>query len=121
VFLSPSKGSCFHKLSGVGKFDDGPATKQIVALLSAPLDKYKNVMTALKLSNYPQVMECLDIETNKVMANIVIQNIMKNSTYISNGDKVYIFVTFALLYPSASIYPSNLMGLISFRWKPCLD
>lgn len=81
-------GSCFNKLSGVGKLDDSQATKQIVALLSAPLDKYNNVMTALKLSNYPRVMECLDIETNKVMAKIIIQNIMKNSTYISNGDKV---------------------------------
>lgn len=81
-------GSCFNKLSGVGKLDDSQATKQIVALLSAPLDKYNNVMTALKLSNYPRVMECLDIETNKVMAKIIIQNIMKNSTFISNGDKV---------------------------------
>ncbi|XP_010679886.2 vacuolar protein sorting-associated protein 35A [Beta vulgaris subsp. vulgaris] len=81
-------GSCVKKLSVVGKLDDSKATKQIVALLSAPLDKYNDVITALKLSNYPRVMEYLDNETNKVMAKIIIQSIMKNETYISTGDKV---------------------------------
>ncbi|KAK9713213.1 hypothetical protein RND81_06G012200 [Saponaria officinalis] len=81
-------GSCVSKLSVVGKLDDRDATKQIVKLLSAPLDKYNSVITALKLSNYPRVMEYLDDETNKVMAKIIIQNVMKNETYISTGDKV---------------------------------
>ncbi|XP_021759497.1 vacuolar protein sorting-associated protein 35B-like [Chenopodium quinoa] len=81
-------GSCVNKLSIIGKLNDSKATKQIVALLSAPLDKYNSVITALKLSNYPRVMEYLDNETNKVMAKIIIQSIMKNETYISTGDKV---------------------------------
>ncbi|KAH9617263.1 hypothetical protein KSS87_006889 [Heliosperma pusillum] len=81
-------GSCVSKLSVVGKLDDSNATKQIVKLLSAPLDKYNSVITALKLSNYPRVMEYLDNETNKVMAKIIIRSIMKNETYISVGDKV---------------------------------
>ncbi|XP_074294501.1 vacuolar protein sorting-associated protein 35A-like [Silene latifolia] len=81
-------GSCVSKLSVVGKLDDSNATKQIVKLLSAPLDKYNSVITALKLSNYPRVMEFLDNETNKVMAKIIIRSIMKNETYISVGDKV---------------------------------
>ncbi|KAK4361469.1 hypothetical protein RND71_020421 [Anisodus tanguticus] len=63
-------GACVKKLSGKGKLKDSKATKQIVALLSAPLEKYKDIDTALKLSNYPHVMEYLDDATSKVMANV---------------------------------------------------
>lgn len=79
------------QLSGRGKIEDNKATKQIVALLSAPLEKYNNVVTALKLSNYPCVMEYLDDETNKVMASVVIQSVMKNNTRITTAEKVYLF------------------------------
>ncbi|GAB2226264.1 hypothetical protein Droror1_Dr00022065 [Drosera rotundifolia] len=81
-------GSCVDKLSGIGKVEDSQATKQIVALLSAPLDKYNDVNTALKLTNYPRVMDYLDHETNKVMASIIIRSILKNNTVISSRDKV---------------------------------
>ncbi|KAH9297731.1 hypothetical protein KI387_029413, partial [Taxus chinensis] len=81
-------GACVKKLSGKGKVDDSRATKQIVALLTAPLEKYSDVMTALKLTNYPRVMEHLDYETNKQMAAVIIQSVMKNNTCISTADKV---------------------------------
>ncbi|WJX15638.1 Vacuolar protein sorting-associated protein 35B [Trifolium repens] len=81
-------GSCVKKLSGKPKLDDNRATKQVVALLSAPLDKYNDVVTALTLSNYPRVMDHLDNVTNKLMALVIIQSIMKNNTYISTADKV---------------------------------
>ncbi|KAK9284232.1 hypothetical protein L1049_023401 [Liquidambar formosana] len=81
-------GACVKKLSGKGKLEDSRATKQIVALLSAPLEKYNDIMTALKLSNYPRVMEYLDNGTNKVMAVVIIQSIMKNNTCVSTADKV---------------------------------
>ncbi|KAA8547524.1 hypothetical protein F0562_003953 [Nyssa sinensis] len=81
-------GACVKKLSGKGKLEDSKATKQIVALLSAPLEKYNNIETALKLSNYPRVMEHLDDGTNKVMASVIIQSIMKNKTCIFTADKV---------------------------------
>ncbi|XP_019444822.1 PREDICTED: vacuolar protein sorting-associated protein 35A-like [Lupinus angustifolius] len=81
-------GACVKRLSGKGKIEDNKATKQIVALLSAPLEKYNDVMTALKLSNYPRVLEYLDVPTNKVMASVIIQSIMKNGTNISTSDKV---------------------------------
>lgn len=77
------------KLEGYGKVKDTKATKQIVALLSAPLEKYNNVVTMLKLVNYPKVMEHLDYETNKVMAVVIIQSIMKNNTLITTSDKVF--------------------------------
>ncbi|PIN00935.1 Membrane coat complex Retromer, subunit VPS35 [Handroanthus impetiginosus] len=81
-------GACVHKLSGKGKLDDSKATKQIVALLSAPFEKYKDIDTALKLSNYPRVMEYLNDGTKKEMANVIVQNIMKNKTCISTAEKV---------------------------------
>ncbi|KAG8632312.1 hypothetical protein MANES_18G011700v8 [Manihot esculenta] len=81
-------GACVKKLSGKPKLEDSRATKQIVALLSAPLEKYNDVVTALTLSNYPRVMDRLDNETNKLMAMVIIQSIMKNYTCISSADKV---------------------------------
>ncbi|KAL3372750.1 hypothetical protein AABB24_005003 [Solanum stoloniferum] len=81
-------GACVKKLSGKGKLKDSIATKQIVALLSAPLEKYKDIDTALKLSNYPHVMEHLDDATSKEMANVLVQTILKNKTCISTDEKV---------------------------------
>ena len=75
-------------MEGVGKVKDSKATKQIVALLTAPLEKYNNVVTVLTLTNYPKVMEHLDYGTNKVMAVVIIQSIMKNGTLITEVDQV---------------------------------
>lgn len=77
-----------NKLSGKGKIADSKATKQIVALLSAPLEKYNDIVTTLKLSNYSHVMEYLDGETIKVMATVIVQSITKNKTRISTADNV---------------------------------
>ncbi|CAI0382568.1 unnamed protein product [Linum tenue] len=81
-------GACVKKLAGKPRLEDKRATKQIVLLLSAPLEKYNDIVTALTLSNYPRVMDHLDNETIKVMAMVIIQTIMKNSTCISTADKV---------------------------------
>ncbi|CAA2986501.1 vacuolar sorting-associated 35B-like isoform X1 [Olea europaea subsp. europaea] len=81
-------GACVKKLSGKAKLQDSRATKQVVALLSTPLEKYNNIVTALTLSNYPRVMDHLDAATNKVMAIVIIQSIMKNNTCVSTSDKV---------------------------------
>jgi len=82
------QGECVKKLSGKAKLEDSRATKQVVALLSAPLEKYNDIVTALTLSNYPRVMDYLDNGTNKVMAMVIIQSIMKTNTCISTADKV---------------------------------
>lgn len=76
------------KLEGFGKVKDSKATKQIVALLSAPLEKYNDVVTVLKLTNYSKVMEHLDYGTNKAMSGMIIQSIMKNTTLITEAEKV---------------------------------
>ncbi|PKA49189.1 Vacuolar protein sorting-associated protein 35B [Apostasia shenzhenica] len=81
-------GSCVKKLSGKQKIEDTKATKQIIALLSAPVEKYNDIDTALKLSNYPRVMDHLDSATNKVMAVVIVQSILKNNTCISTSEKV---------------------------------
>lgn len=81
-------GACVNKLAGKGKVEGSKARKQIVALLSAPLEKYKDIDTALKLSHYPRAMEYLDDGTKREMANVIIQNIMKNKSCISTSDKV---------------------------------
>ncbi|WOL15216.1 hypothetical protein Cni_G23997 [Canna indica] len=81
-------GACVKKLSGKAKLDDSKATKQLIALLSAPLEKYNDIVTALKLPNYPRVMDHLDNGTKKVMAVVIIQSIMKNASNISTADKV---------------------------------
>ncbi|KGN60048.1 vacuolar protein sorting-associated protein 35B isoform X1 [Cucumis sativus] len=81
-------GACVKKLSSQPKIEDARATKQIVMLLSAPLEKYNGIVTALTLSNYPRVMDHLDNATNKVMAMVIIQSIMKNNSCISTADKV---------------------------------
>jgi hypothetical protein len=87
IFLI-GQGTCVKKLSGKAKLEDSRATKPIVALLSAPLEKYSNIVTALELSNYPRVMDYLDNATTKAMAVVIIQSIMKNTTCISTSDKV---------------------------------
>ncbi|CAM8972218.1 unnamed protein product [Rhodiola kirilowii] len=81
-------GACVKKLSAKAKLEDNKATKQMVALLSAPLEKYNDVVTALTLSNYPRLLDFLDAETNKIMAMVIIQSIMKNMTCIATADKV---------------------------------
>jgi len=91
LFYFFPQGACVKKLSGKPKLEDNRAKKQVVALLSAPLEKYNDIVMALMLSNYPRVMEHLDNETNKVMAIVIIQSIMKNNTCISNSDQVGVF------------------------------
>lgn len=82
------QGACVTKLSGKAKLQDNRAIKQVVALLSAPLEKYSDIVTALTLSNYPRIMGHLDAATNKVMAMVIIQSIMKYNTCVSTADKV---------------------------------
>jgi hypothetical protein len=91
------QGGCVKKLEGKGKVKDAKATKQLVALLSAPLEKYKDVVTILKLSNYGKVMEHLDYDTNRVMAVVLIQSILANNTSITAPEKVVLSVDTAFV------------------------
>lgn len=90
-----AQGSCIKQLSGKGKIDDTRATKELVTLLSAPLEKYNDVVTVLKLTNYPLVVEYLDNETKRIMATVIIRSIMKNNTLIATAEKVGYICTLA--------------------------
>ncbi len=96
TWLHTLQGACVKKLEGKGKVKDSKATKQLVALLSAPLEKYKDVVVVLKLSNYARVMEHLDYETNKVMAVVLIQSVLSNSTMITVPEKVTVLFPVAM-------------------------
>ncbi|KAJ0677970.1 putative vacuolar protein sorting-associated protein [Helianthus annuus] len=80
-------GSCVKILSNKPKLEDSRATKQVVTLLSAPLEKYRDIVTSLTLSDYPHVMDHLS-GTNKIMAMVIIQSIMTNQACVSSADKV---------------------------------
>ena len=69
---------------------DSPTTKQLVALLSAPLDAYGSggVAAALQLPHFADVMGHLDHETNKLVALIMVQNVLKHGAVVSEPDKV---------------------------------
>jgi vacuolar protein sorting-associated protein 35 len=121
IFLNYLQGACVKKLSGKPKLEDIRAKKQIVALLSAPLEKYNDIVTALTLSNYPHVMDCLDYETNKGMAMVIIQSAMKNNTCISTADKVkypYIFIQISHIILCKY---GNLCCYSLFRLRCCLN
>ncbi|KAK9808922.1 hypothetical protein WJX72_006449 [[Myrmecia] bisecta] len=66
---------------------DARAEKQLVALLSIPLDKF-DVVTVLGLNNYPHVMGLLAPATQKEMAVKIVQVILKNTTRVTSVEKV---------------------------------
>lgn len=93
---------------------DAKATKQIVALLSAPLEKYKDVVVVLKLGNYAKVMEHLDYDTNRVMAVVLIQSILANNTLITAPDKVCFPWNIISFWSKTCEHVGLTIGLMSF-------
>lgn len=104
------QGACVKRLSSKAKLEDNKATKQMVALLSAPLEKYNDVVTALTLSNYPRLLDFLDAENNKIMAMVIVQSIMKNMTCIATADKV-LLISYLILI-QLLIYKFQLFSLL---------
>jgi len=86
-------------LDGRGRVKDVKATKQLVLLLSGPLEKYKDVVVILKLSNYARVMEHLDHDNNKSMAVVLIQSVLSNYILITEPEKVHYSSTCCDLIP----------------------
>lgn len=112
------------KLEGFGKVKDSKATKQIVALLSAPLEKYNDVVTILKLTNYSKVMEHLDYGTNKVMSGVIIQSIMKNNTLITEAEKVANLnnlLNISMLNECANVYIPQVEALFELLREIIID
>ena len=72
---------------------DPRAEKQIVALLSIPLDTY-DAVTVLGLRNYPSVMSLLSPPTCKQMAVTIVQSILKAGTLVGSEAQVEMLFDF---------------------------
>eukprot|EP00959_Pyramimonas_sp_CCMP1952_P310702 6502238-Pyramimonas_sp.AAC.1 len=62
------------------------ATKELVALLSSPLEQY-DVVRTLSLQNYPRVMDLLTEDVRKDVAVTIVRTILKNGTVIGDVSK----------------------------------
>ncbi len=60
---------------------DARAEKQLVALLTIPLESY-DVVTVLGLGRYPALMGLLQLSMRKEMAVKIVQSILKNDTKV---------------------------------------
>ncbi len=60
---------------------DARAEKQLVALLTIPLDSY-DVVTVLGLGRYPALMGLLQLSMRKEMAVKIVQSILINDTKV---------------------------------------
>lgn len=73
------RAAAAQALSSRNMAADARAEKQLVSLLSIPLESY-DVVTVLGLSRYPSLMGLLQLSTRKEMAVKIVQCILKNDT-----------------------------------------
>eukprot|EP00850_Spirogloea_muscicola_P002909 SM000011S19087 [mRNA] locus=s11:783175:828718:+ [translate_table: standard] len=81
-------GAMVRVLEGRGKVKDVKATKQLMLLLTSPLEKFSDIVTVLLLEHFPRLMDHLDTGTNKIMASVIVQSILKNGTIIQESATV---------------------------------
>eukprot|EP00850_Spirogloea_muscicola_P001972 SM000007S20932 [mRNA] locus=s7:955553:962232:+ [translate_table: standard] len=81
-------GAMVRYLEGRGKVKDVKATKQLMLLLTSPLEKFSDIVTVLLLEHFPRLMDHLDTGTNKIMASVIVQSILKNGTIIQESATV---------------------------------
>lgn len=62
--------------------------KQIVNLLTIPLDHYKSILTVLRLENYKPLHSFLQYETRKQVSLTLVRNAVENETKISEVEQV---------------------------------
>ena len=62
------------------------ATKQLVNLLTAPLDAY-DVVSVLSLSSYPKLMDVLEHNTRKQMAITIVRSVLKSGTIVQEVEQ----------------------------------
>jgi vacuolar protein sorting-associated protein 35 len=62
--------------------------KQIIAILTTPLQTYKNILTVLKLENYGSVMAYLTYQARKRVSVDIAKNAVENETRISSPEQV---------------------------------
>ena len=62
------------------------ATKQLVNLLTAPLEAY-DVVSVLSLSSYPKLMDVLEHNTRKQMAVTIVRSVLKSGTIVQEVEQ----------------------------------
>lgn len=62
------------------------AVKQMISLLSIPLENYKNVLTVLKLTNYKKLTDYLNYDSRKKAAINTIKNTIENETVVGEPE-----------------------------------
>ncbi|KAI7841140.1 hypothetical protein COHA_005110 [Chlorella ohadii] len=85
--------TCHNALQRRGPITDPRAEKQVVALLSTPLDKY-DVVTVLGLAHYPSVMELLQPRVKREVATKIVQTVLRGGTLISSVDQAEMLFSF---------------------------
>eukprot|EP01097_Dermamoeba_algensis_P001039 TRINITY_DN1396_c0_g1_i2.p1 TRINITY_DN1396_c0_g1~~TRINITY_DN1396_c0_g1_i2.p1 ORF type:complete len:741 (-),score=198.77 TRINITY_DN1396_c0_g1_i2:515-2737(-) len=66
--------------------------KLILKLLSLPLECFKNIITVLKLENYPQILNYLSYANRKKMGLEILKNVTENHTKLTDSEQINQFV-----------------------------
>lgn len=67
----------------------GPAcVKQIQRLLNVPLETFKNILTVLKLQNYPSLLVFLSYENRKKVAIDIARTSVEYNVSLPNGESL---------------------------------
>ncbi|KAL3144750.1 hypothetical protein ABBQ38_001871 [Trebouxia sp. C0009 RCD-2024] len=98
---------CYQALRARQLSSDSQAEKQIVSLLSIPLNTY-DAVTVLGLHNYPSVLSLLSPPTCKQMAVTIVQSILKAGTLVGSESKVEMLFDF--IAPLVKDVPGALDG-----------
>ena len=95
-FVDLVLAGCASAIEGRGKVGEAKAVKQLVALLTAPLEAY-DVVPVLSLSAYPRVMGVLEHKTRKQVAVTIVRSILKSGTLVSEVEQVDLLFQFISL------------------------
>ena len=57
-------------------------------LLNQPIEFYKNIITVLKLDNFPKILGTLPYETRKKVSTEILKSALQNKTKFSNAQTV---------------------------------
>jgi len=87
---------CAAALAARGKVVESKATKQLVSLLTAPLDAH-DVVAVLSLGSYPKVLAALEPGVRKQMAVTIVRCMLKNGTVVTEVEQVDLLFQFISL------------------------
>lgn len=83
--ITNDKLSTSSESKGLDK-QNSAAGKQLIKLLSIPVENFNNIITVLKLVNFPPLIAYLSYSARKSVAVSFVENVIKNDTYIPEAD-----------------------------------